>query len=177
LFDFAEDASDNPTFYADLHEPQSLNKYQYSYNNPLRYVDPDGHGIKDRLKAAASTAVQVVKDTAVGAAKSAFNTVAETASLVNVGVDAAISPVTDFRFGLVPTAQASTPGEKSAMIATDIVTVVAGGVGAARGIIRGASRLARAGAAVETGEAAQSRRQELEGREDRRNYPQRGDTG
>lgn len=43
LYDFADDASENPTFYADLGNPQSLNKYQYSYNNPLRYVDPDGH--------------------------------------------------------------------------------------------------------------------------------------
>jgi RHS repeat-associated protein len=29
--------------YADIDDPQSLNKYQYCYNNPLRYVDPDGH--------------------------------------------------------------------------------------------------------------------------------------
>jgi RHS repeat-associated protein len=43
LFDFADDAADNPTFYADIYEPQSLNKYQYCYNNPLIYVDPDGH--------------------------------------------------------------------------------------------------------------------------------------
>jgi RHS repeat-associated protein len=43
LYYFVSDASDNPTFYADLRKPQSLNKYQYSYNNPLRYVDPDGH--------------------------------------------------------------------------------------------------------------------------------------
>jgi RHS repeat-associated protein len=28
LFDFEEDASDNPTFYADLEIPQSFNKYQ-----------------------------------------------------------------------------------------------------------------------------------------------------
>ncbi len=43
LFDFEEDASDNPTFYADLKNPQSLNKYQYGYNNPYKYNDPTGH--------------------------------------------------------------------------------------------------------------------------------------
>jgi RHS repeat-associated protein len=43
LYYFADDAAANPTFYADLTNPQSLNKYQYTYNNPLRYVDPDGH--------------------------------------------------------------------------------------------------------------------------------------
>jgi RHS repeat-associated protein len=43
LFDFEEDASRNPTFYADLENPQSLNKYQYTYNNPYKYNDPNGH--------------------------------------------------------------------------------------------------------------------------------------
>src|SRR5215475_13629792 len=43
LYNFADNASDNPTFYADLTNPQSLNKYQYAYNNPLRYTDPNGH--------------------------------------------------------------------------------------------------------------------------------------
>jgi RHS repeat-associated protein len=43
LFNFADAASANPTFYADLTDPQSLNKYQYTYNNPLSYTDPDGH--------------------------------------------------------------------------------------------------------------------------------------
>jgi RHS repeat-associated protein len=43
LFGFAQTASNNPTFYADLTNPQSLNKYQYTYNNPLRYTYSDGH--------------------------------------------------------------------------------------------------------------------------------------
>src|SRR6185295_12606261 len=32
LYYFVDDAADNPTFYADLLRPQSLNKYQYSFN-------------------------------------------------------------------------------------------------------------------------------------------------
>jgi RHS repeat-associated protein len=40
---FAAAASNNPTFYADLTNPQTLNKYQYCLNNPLRYIDPFGH--------------------------------------------------------------------------------------------------------------------------------------
>ena len=43
LFDFEAKASDNPTFYADLMNPQSLNKYQYTANNPYKYNDPTGH--------------------------------------------------------------------------------------------------------------------------------------
>ena len=29
--------------YADITDPQTLNKYGYVRNNPLRYIDPNGH--------------------------------------------------------------------------------------------------------------------------------------
>jgi RHS repeat-associated protein len=37
--------SPGPLPYADIANPQTLNKYAYVINNPLRYVDPDGHDL------------------------------------------------------------------------------------------------------------------------------------
>ncbi|HET8670258.1 MAG TPA: RHS repeat-associated core domain-containing protein, partial [Candidatus Saccharimonadales bacterium] len=59
LYNFADDASDNPTFYAELANPQSLNKYQYTYNNPINLTDPDGH-CPPCLAAAAAVAITIL---------------------------------------------------------------------------------------------------------------------
>ena len=39
--------SPGPLPYADISNPQSLNKYAYVLNNPLRYTDPNGHCVWD----------------------------------------------------------------------------------------------------------------------------------
>ena len=62
LYYFVDDASANPTFYADLRKPQSLNKYQYAYNNPLRWVDPDGHCPDDKCPEVTTTRPAVTGD-------------------------------------------------------------------------------------------------------------------
>lgn len=87
LFDFEEDASDNPTFYADLTNPQSLNKYQYTYNNPYKYNDPSGHcpGV---LRLVCHPAVQSRADKVIDAIKTSSAGIA-----IGSAVGAAISSV------------------------------------------------------------------------------------
>ena len=65
---FEEVDPHDPLFYADTGAPQSLNKYHYCLNNPLRYVDPDGHQetTSDRLKSAAKETVKTVGDFVLG---------------------------------------------------------------------------------------------------------------
>jgi RHS repeat-associated protein len=62
LYLFAEHASVNPTFYADPSIPQSLNKYQYTYNNPTNLTDDDGH-CPPCLAAAAAILILTSADT------------------------------------------------------------------------------------------------------------------
>jgi RHS repeat-associated protein len=43
LFVSASNPSKQALPYAEINQPQSLNKYTYVYNNPCRFTDPDGH--------------------------------------------------------------------------------------------------------------------------------------
>ena len=97
LFNFADAASANPTFYADLTNPQSLNKYQYTYNNPLSYTDSDGHcpecpayWINSKIQQVDAKITQIktdLVDYGKGLAKSAANSVIDIGNIGNVTMD------------------------------------------------------------------------------------------
>lgn len=59
FYNFALNASQNPIFYANPADPQSLNKYQYCYNNPLLYTDSTGHqAVREFFDSLATTFVK-----------------------------------------------------------------------------------------------------------------------
>ena len=72
---FAAVAAHNPTFYADLFDPQSLNKYSYCLNSPLKFIDPDGHQatVSDSLAISIILPTPRGIDSAKGIAKSVAN--------------------------------------------------------------------------------------------------------
>jgi RHS repeat-associated protein len=97
LFSFADAASANPTFYADLTNPQSLNKYQYTYNNPLSYTDSDGHCpecpvyyVMNKIQEVDRKITQLKTDFVdygKGLAKSAANAVIDIGNIGNMSMD------------------------------------------------------------------------------------------
>ncbi len=50
-------------FYGEVTNPQSLNKYQYCFNNPQRYVDPDGHDPQDPSPQNPGVIQRIIDDT------------------------------------------------------------------------------------------------------------------
>ena len=155
FYDFADKSATNPTFYADLTDPQSLNKYQYCYNNPLLYIDPNGHqGLREFARKVGNAAYQVGKDTVVGGAKELYNAAVGVPNAINTVVDAGLSLTgTDFRFGQLPTAQASTPGESSAMLAVDVALIYQAATSLAAGEAASAVNAGRAATERAAGEA------------------------
>jgi RHS repeat-associated protein len=144
-YEFHELASENPTFYADLTDPQSLNKYQYCYNNPLLYIDPDGHqGVREwfrnTLNGAASTvsennglgrmdAPQTTTGRVIGHVISA----AQAGGEIYAGVVGAVSGGAE----AVVTSPACGTGVGCAVPAAGVVTVVGSAVIATHGTLVG----------------------------------------
>ena len=63
----ADDPASQALPYADITDPQSLNKFSYTYNNPLRYVDPDGHCPICELEEAIEPEIEPVVESGVQA--------------------------------------------------------------------------------------------------------------
>jgi RHS repeat-associated protein len=133
--------------YANLTDPQTLNLYAIVGGNPESFADLNGHDPYPGCKApnecsddtntaeqnqpsVLSSAGQVAKDTVIGTAKEAANAVIDLANLINAPIDASLAKLgINFSFGQGSDLQASTPGEKGAMIGTGLGLLLVPGVG------------------------------------------------
>jgi RHS repeat-associated protein len=129
-----------PIPYANLGNPQTLNLYAFVIDNPESFADLDGHdpgvcnsggsgGYRNCPVASQGNAtLQVARDTVIGAAKEGANTVIKLANLVNAPIDAGLAKLgINYSFGQGKDFEASTPGEKGAMIGTGIALFFVGG--------------------------------------------------
>jgi RHS repeat-associated protein len=93
-----------PLPYADITDPQTLNKYAYVRNNPLRYTDPDGHVIDYLLDAAgiAFDLNEIRKNPSIG-------------NFVQLGADVVLAAVP-----FVPTIGAVKAGAKAVELGADV---------------------------------------------------------
>ena len=82
-------ATSQPIPYADLTDPQTLNLYGYVRNNPLRLIDPNGHGEGEGLLRQWLNVLEVKASVAVGVGASGqFGRVEYKAKATLVGVEA-----------------------------------------------------------------------------------------
>ncbi len=145
FYDFHDLAAANPTFYADLTDPQSLNKYHYAYNNPLLYVDPDGHqGVREYARemgeyvgGVARGVVSSVTYGAIGAPRSDDSLTSRAGQAVGTTAVAVVGTDAAWAGGGV------TIGSGGTALATGVPEVaVAGGLLAAGGATKNAAALA-----------------------------------
>lgn len=96
--------SQDPVFLQDtfnLADPQSLNAYSYSRNNPMRYIDPNGKAFMDYVNATGGYAVGLLQGAGtatVGFANAAFHpiqTAQNTGAFLASGVNAGQQLATD----------------------------------------------------------------------------------
>jgi RHS repeat-associated protein len=148
-YEFHDLAAQNPTFYADLTDPQSLNKYQYCYNNPLLYIDPDGHqGVREWFQNTLNGAASVVSEnnglggsdapqTSTGRAIGHVLSLAQSAAEIVGGGAAVVGGGGE----AVVTSPAAATGVGVVVPAAGVVTAVAGAVVTVHGAIVGVRAL------------------------------------
>ena len=135
-------SADPKQFPHDITDPQSWNKYSYTRNNPLRYVDPDGEDWRDFGSGVADTTYRPI----VQAVSHPLNTLAGLGNLIAHPIDSAVA----IKNAVLETAADALSGDSTALgqvTGTVISAVVTAGIGkAAESVVQGAEVGEAAGA-------------------------------